>query len=233
MRPEPLPFDLTLLGYGTNVYPLLVEVAADAQKTSPEKLRVQIVHNLPVEQGAWREKAPGHWYAPTYVSLEDWIPSGLDGVLMPGVLREPTVSIVWRLYSEAKGLRPSDLGVLVHSTAHVAPSATLGPGTWVQPNATVASMSHLGMCCHVNRNASVGHHNRWGRFCRINPGAHTAGQCHLGEGVTIGMGAVVREGINVGRGGVVGAGSVVIKHVAEGETVVGIPAKPLQPKVSA
>ena len=26
MRPEPLPFDLTLLGYGTNVYPLLVEV---------------------------------------------------------------------------------------------------------------------------------------------------------------------------------------------------------------
>ena len=90
------------------------------------------------------------------------------------------------------------------------------------------------MCCHVNRNASVGHHNRWGRFCRINPGAHTPLDSATWEkGVTIGMGAVVREGINVGRGGVVGAGSVVIKHVAEGETVVGIPAKPLQPKVSA
>ena len=76
---------------------------------------------------------------------------------MPGVLREPTRVHCLAVVSEAKGLRPSDLGVLVHSTAHVAPSATLGPGTWVQPNATVASMSHLGMCCHVNRNASVGH----------------------------------------------------------------------------
>ena len=87
-------------------------------------------------------------------------------------------------------------------------------------------MSNLGMCCYVNRMASVGHHNHWGSFSRINPGAHTAGSVVLGERVTVGMGALVREGVRVGDGAIIGAGSLVLKDVAEGHTVMGVPAKP-------
>ncbi len=50
----------------------------------------------------------------------------------------------------------------------------------------------------------------------------------LGDDVFIGSGAKVIGGVNVGSGARVGANAVVLHDVAPGQTVVGIPAKPLQ-----
>ncbi len=49
----------------------------------------------------------------------------------------------------------------------------------------------------------------------------------LGDDVIIGAGAVVLGGISLGDGAKVGANAVVTKPVAAGNTVVGIPARPL------
>ena len=156
--------DLTLLGFGPHAYPMLVELAAACWKKSPEDLRVQVIHNLPVTPGALHGIMPEGWPQPSFKPMASWEPGEWDGVRMPGVLREPAVSLTWEAMQKAKGLKVEELGVLVHPSAQVAPSAELGPGTWVQPHATVATMSKLGPCCYVNRHASVGHHNVWGAF---------------------------------------------------------------------
>lgn len=220
-------YDLTLLGFSPHAYPMVLEVAAAAWGRQPAALRVQVIHNLAIDLAPLKESMPADWPAPDAVAMADWAPSERDGALMPGVLREPAVSVVWSAFAKAKSLQLTQLSTLIHPTASVAPSATIGPGTWVQPNATIGTMSRIGACCHINRNASVGHHNTWGHFSRLNPGAHTAGFCQIGHRVTIGLGAVVRESIQIGDGAMVGAGSVVVKDVAAETTVVGIPAKPL------
>lgn len=224
-----MSFDLTLLGFSPVSSPVLAELAAEAWAVPAECLRVQIVHNLPVPvESGW----PEIWPAPCYTDLARWHPHQGDGTIMPGVMHEPAVSAVMQAVMTATGLDFSQLGVIVHPTANIAPSARIGAGTWVHAQATVASFSQLGPCCHVNRNASVGHHNQWGAFSRLNPGAHTAGQCELGDRVTIGIGASLREGVRVGEGATVGGGSMVLKDVEADSTVVGNPARPLVKSVS-
>ena len=225
--------DLTLLGFGPHAYPMLVELAAAHWGKEASQLRVQVIHNLPASQGMLQGVMPASWRAPGFTPLENWQPSEADGTCMLGVLREPAASAVWGAVHAATGLSETALGVVVHPSADIAPSAVLGPGTWVQPHATVATMSRLGMCSYVNRHASVGHHNVWGAFSRINPGAHTAGSVVLGDRVTIGMGALIREGTCLANGAVVGAGSLVLKDVGQDQTVMGVPAKPRIPQRAA
>jgi acetyltransferase-like isoleucine patch superfamily enzyme len=45
------------------------------------------------------------------------------------------------------------------------------------------------------------------------------------DGATIGSGAIVLGGVTIGRNALVGAGAVVTQDVAEGATVVGVPAR--------
>jgi serine acetyltransferase len=54
-----------------------------------------------------------------------------------------------------------------------------------------------------------------------------AGYVHLETGVYIGAGAVVRHRVTIGSRAVVGMGSIVLNDVPAGQTVAGIPARPL------
>ena len=62
-----------------------------------------------------------------------------------------------------------------------------------------------------------------------NPTTGVGGKRHptIGSGVVIGSGAQVLGPIEIGEGAKIGANSVVTKDVAPGQTVVGIPAKPV------
>ena len=53
----------------------------------------------------------------------------------------------------------------------------------------------------------------------------------IGADVWIGGGAIILPGVTIGDGAIVGAGSVVTRDVAAGRTVVGNPAKPVEPTV--
>ena len=57
-----------------------------------------------------------------------------------------------------------------------------------------------------------------------------AGEITMGEQVHIAVGATVRDDLNIGDRAVIGAGAAAVKDVPADTTVVGVPAKPMEPR---
>ncbi len=119
---------------------------------------------------------------------------------------------------------------VVATTATVAPSASLGPGTVVLEHAHVGPAAVVGDAVVVNTAAVVEHDTRLGNGCHIAPGAVVLGGGSVGETSLLGSGARVLPGIHVGGRVTVGAGAVVADDVADDTVVVGVPARPLGPR---
>jgi sugar O-acyltransferase (sialic acid O-acetyltransferase NeuD family) len=114
---------------------------------------------------------------------------------------------------------------LVHPTAHVSGTSTLGAGTIVSAGAIVGARTTIGRHTIVNRAVLVGHHTTIGDHCTLNPGANVAGKVTLRDKAFVGMGAKVLGDVEVGFGAVVGAGAVVTRSVPERAVVMGVPAR--------
>lgn len=121
------------------------------------------------------------------------------------------------------GLRPA---LVIHTSAVVARSAELGPGTVVLPRGVVNPEAKLGKNVIVNTAAVVEHDAQVGDHAHVAPGAVVCGGAVLAEGVFVGAGAVVREGVRIGAWAVVAAGAVVVGDVRAGARVMGVPARP-------
>lgn len=115
----------------------------------------------------------------------------------------------------------------VHPSAFVSNDAVLGDGTVVCPHASVGPATNVGRHVIVNTGASIDHDCSVADGVHVGPGAVIAGYATLGEASFVGAGAVVIDRIKVGRGCTIGAGAVVIRDVLDGQTVVGVPAKPI------
>lgn len=120
---------------------------------------------------------------------------------------------------------------LVHPSAIVSDSAQLGPGVLIGPNAVVNARSVIDRGAIINTAAVVEHDNQIGPFAHIAPRAVLGGDVAIGAGTLIGLGAIVRPGVRIGRGATVGAGAVVVSDVADGATVIGVPAR-VRPETS-
>lgn len=114
---------------------------------------------------------------------------------------------------------------LVHPSAVLSPSVSLGAGTLVVAGAVVNADARLGRGVIINTSASVDHDCLLEDFVHVSPGAHLAGGVRIGTGSWIGIGAVVREGVTIGKHVMVGAGAAVIKDIEDGARVAGVPAK--------
>ncbi len=125
----------------------------------------------------------------------------------------------------SSGLGPT---TLVHPGATISSYARIGAGSVVLAGACVVIGAQVGEAVIVNTAASVDHDCVLGDGVHVSPGAHLAGAVRVGDRSWIGIGAVVRQGICIGRDAVIGAGAVVVADVADGVTVVGNPARPLE-----
>lgn len=118
-----------------------------------------------------------------------------------------------------------EFATLVHPSARVSSTSSLGEGSIVSVGVIIASHTHLGRHVFVNRGALIGHHTEIGDYVTIHPGANIAGACRIGDAAYVGMGAVVIDHITIGAHSVVGAGAVVTKDVPDNVLVVGVPAR--------
>lgn len=116
----------------------------------------------------------------------------------------------------------------IHPSATVQ-NAKLGKGGMIAPGAVVTTHVTLGDYVVLNTNVTVGHDAVIGDFVTCNPGSNISGNTTLGAGVYFGVGAATKEGISIADDCIVGGKAFVNKNVTTpGQTLIGVPAVPLQ-----
>ena len=114
---------------------------------------------------------------------------------------------------------------LIHPTAWVSASASLGPGSVVFAHAAVQALAHLGTGVILNTACSVDHDVHLADGVHIGPGARLAGDVHVGARSWIGIGSCVIQQVRIGADVMVGAGAAVTQDLEDGVTAVGVPAR--------
>jgi sugar O-acyltransferase (sialic acid O-acetyltransferase NeuD family) len=157
----------------------------------------ETIHGLPV---VGREAPPGACFV-----------LGAGGER--GVLCEELAQAGWRRQT------------VVHPSAHVPSSVSLGDGALVGPRVVLGASTVVEPDALLARGVLVGHHTRVGTGAVLNPGANVAGNVTLGAGAFLGLGCVIRDHVSIGAGAVVAAGAVVVADVPAETQVRGVPAR--------
>lgn len=101
-----------------------------------------------------------------------------------------------------------ELPVVIHPSAVVEPSSTLGPGTQILAHAYVGSATRIGGSVIVNTGAVVSHDCVLGDHVNLSPGCVLAGNVTVGTRTLLGMGVTTYLGIAIGEEVRAGNGSV-------------------------
>ncbi|MEE9433219.1 MAG: acetyltransferase [Sphingorhabdus sp.] len=109
-------------------------------------------------------------------------------------------------------------------------AADVGVGSIFSPFTTLTSNIRIGRHFHCNLYSYVEHDCIIGDFVTFAPAVRCNGNVRIGDRAYIGSNAVIKQGVIVGEDAVIGMGAVVTKDVGRGQTVVGNPARPLDPK---
>ena len=115
-----------------------------------------------------------------------------------------------------------------HPSAVVSPYAHLAEGSQLMAHCVVQPGAKVSAGCIVNTAAVVEHDVELGEFVHVAGNATLCGGVIVGAHSHIGASAVVLEGVHLGIATVVGAGAVVTGHHEGGQTLVGVPARPLK-----
>ena len=117
------------------------------------------------------------------------------------------------------------LFTVIHPTAYVAPSASIGEGAIICPFAFVGPGGHVAENTAVNIYASIGHDATAGPHGNICPYATLNGRVVLEQGVFMGTHATVVGGKRVGEWSKIAAGAVVYRDVPPRSLAQGDPAR--------
>ncbi len=117
---------------------------------------------------------------------------------------------------------------LIHPTALISSSATLGSGLIIQAYCIVST--NVFICDHVQLNpqCGIGHDSIIGDFSSLYWNVNISGNVKVGEGCVLGTKTTVIQGLKVGEWSIVGASATIIDDIPSGCTAVGTPAKPIK-----
>jgi acetyltransferase EpsM len=114
---------------------------------------------------------------------------------------------------------------LIHPSAVISGSVTMGGGNVVMPNVVMNAASNIGNQCVFNTSSSLGHDCSVGDFVSLAPQAIICGNCLLEDGAYVGANASVIHSKKIGRWSVIGAQAAVVKDIEEFNLVSGVPAE--------
>ncbi len=114
---------------------------------------------------------------------------------------------------------------VIHPTARISSTSTLGDGCFVSAGTIVAAQTHIGSHVILNRGVLVGHDTVISDYVTVSPGANIAGAITIGTGSYIGMGATIIDRLSIGDGALIGAASLVTKDVPAHTQAMGAPAR--------
>ncbi len=114
---------------------------------------------------------------------------------------------------------------VVHPSAVVMRSATIGEGSVVFAQALVHTNAQVGRHVIINSGALVEHDAVVGDGASLSPGVSMAGRVHIGRASFISTGAAIAPRISIGAGTIVGAGAVVVSDLPDGVLAYGVPAR--------
>ena len=114
---------------------------------------------------------------------------------------------------------------IVHPGAWLARGASLEEGVVVLAGAAIQADARLRRLSYVHAVSHVGHDTAVGEYASLHPGAQLGGEVDVGRGAFIGIGASILPRVRIGEWATVGGGALVHRDVADGATVVGVPAR--------
>ncbi|BBP60733.1 acetyltransferase [Pseudomonas sp. St316] len=103
--------------------------------------------------------------------------------------------------------------VLIHPSASIDSTASLGQGVQVMAGAVIQADCDIGENTIINTRASIDHDCHVHANVHVAPGAVVCGDSTLCEGVFVGAGATIIQSLTVGENSVVGAGSVLVSSL--------------------
>lgn len=125
----------------------------------------------------------------------------------------------------AEKLADARFATVIHPSAVVMPSATIGAGTVVFAGAIVSTSACIGEHVVINTGVIVEHDAVIGRGASLSPGTKSGGRIDVGEGAFLSTGVTVAARAKIGAWSVVGAGAVVVRDVPARSLAYGVPAK--------
>ena len=132
---------------------------------------------------------------------------------------------VRRRVAEDLERRGAEFLTLVHPTAIVAASATIGSGSILCPFSIASDAVRLGRFTLMNYHSSLGHDAATGDFAVLSPYATLGGAASIGPDVFLGLHASVGPGASIGPRSKVAANSAAL-HDAPADTLIhGVPGR--------
>jgi sugar O-acyltransferase (sialic acid O-acetyltransferase NeuD family) len=153
----------------------------------------------------------------------DVIDARVDGAIV--AIGDNRIRLAWIGRLRASGVR---IVTVADPSSQVSITARIGDGSFIARGAIVSTGAILGSGCIINTAATVDHDCRLGDGVHISPGAHLSGAVQIGEASWLGTACAVRNNITIGSDVIVGVGGVVVNNVGNGQTVVGVPARPME-----
>lgn len=146
-----------------------------------------------------------------------------DGVIDTVVVAVGDVEARRRIFSQFEDTG-FEFATLVHPTATVADSATIGDGVIVKEGAIVEPDAEVGDNCLVGNGAIVCHDVRLGDHVRLGPSVTIAGNATIGSRTYLCVGVDVDRTVRIGARSIVASGCTIWEDV-EVDSIVKLPAR--------
>jgi sugar O-acyltransferase (sialic acid O-acetyltransferase NeuD family) len=114
---------------------------------------------------------------------------------------------------------------VIHSSAYISKTTSVGSGTVIFANAYVGPNSSIGNFCVLNTNVSIEHDSLIGDQNFLAPSTTLAGNVATGEKCFFGMGSLISNNISIGSNSVIAANSFVDRNIPENSFAAGSPAE--------